>query len=106
MKQYNKLVRDRVPAMLQASGRRTVSKTVDGQELIAALRAKVDEELAEYDAAPDDEGAAGELADLLEVIIALARQRGYDEEAIGRMREAKTLEHGAFGMGYFLIKAE
>jgi predicted house-cleaning noncanonical NTP pyrophosphatase (MazG superfamily) len=103
---YNKLVRDRIPAMLLGSGLKTVSKTLVGKELQAALRAKVDEELAEYDAATDDEQAAAELADLLEVIIAIARQRGYDEEAIGRVREAKTLEHGAFGMGYFLIKAE
>lgn len=106
MKQYNKLVRDRVPAMLLASGRKTVSKTIVGKELMAALRAKVDEELAEYDAAPDDEGAADELADLLEVIMAIARQRGYDEARIGELRAAKTLERGAFGMGYFLIKAE
>jgi len=106
VKQYNKLVRDRVPAMLLASGHKTVSKTLMGKELLAALRAKIDEELAEYDAAPDDDQAAGELADLLEVIIALARQRGYDEARIGKLRETKTLERGAFGMGYFLIKAE
>ena len=106
MKQYNKLVRDRVPAMLLASGRKTVSKTIVGKELLAALRAKVDEELAEYDAAPDDEGAADELADLLEVIMAIARQRGFDEARIGELRAAKTLERGAFGMGYFLIATD
>jgi predicted house-cleaning noncanonical NTP pyrophosphatase (MazG superfamily) len=106
MKQYNKLVRDRVPAILLASGRKTVSKTVVGKELMAALRAKVDEEIAEYDAAVDDDRAADELADLLEVIMAIARQRGYDEARIGELRAAKTLERGAFGMGYFLIKAE
>jgi predicted house-cleaning noncanonical NTP pyrophosphatase (MazG superfamily) len=103
---YNKLVRDRVPAMLMGSGHKTVSKTLVGKELLTALRAKIDEELVEYDAAPDDGAAAGELADLVEVIMAVARQRGYDEEAIARLRATKTLEHGAYGMGYFLIKAD
>ena len=116
MKQYDKLVRDRVPAMLLAGGHNPVSKTVDGEELLAALRAKAncpisrslnaDEELAEYDAAVDDDKAAEELADLIEVIVAIARERGCDEARIGKLRAAKTLERGAFGMGQFLIKAE
>jgi len=106
VRQYNKLVRDGVPAMLLAGGHNPVSKTVVGEELMAALRAKVDEELAEYDAATDDDQAAAELADLLEVIMAIARQRGCDEARIGKLRAAKTLERGAFEMGYFLIKAE
>jgi predicted house-cleaning noncanonical NTP pyrophosphatase (MazG superfamily) len=106
VKHYNKLVRDRVPAILLTGGHNPVSKTLVGKELLAALRAKVDEELAEYDAALDDDQAADELADLLEVIMAIARQRGCDEARIGELRAAKTLERGAFGMGYFLIKAE
>jgi predicted house-cleaning noncanonical NTP pyrophosphatase (MazG superfamily) len=106
VKQYDKLVRDRVPAMLLAGGHNPVSKTVDGEELLAALRAKADEELAEYDAAVDDDKAAEELADLIEVIVAIARERGCDEARIGKLRAAKTLERGAFGMGQFLIKAE
>ena len=106
MRQYNKLVRDGVPAMLLAGGHNPVSKTVVGEDLMAALRAKVDEELAEYDAATDDDQAAAELADLLEVIMAIARERGRDEARIGKLRAAKTLERGAFKMGYFLIKAE
>jgi predicted house-cleaning noncanonical NTP pyrophosphatase (MazG superfamily) len=106
LKQYNKLVRDRVPAMLKGSGHKTVSKTLVGKELLTALRAKIDEELAEFDAAPDDAAAADELADLIEVIMAMARQRGYDEDAIGRLRAAKTLERGAFGLGYFLIATD
>ncbi len=106
MKRYNKLVRDRVPAMLLAGGHNPVSKTVVGEELMAALRAKVDEELAEYDAAIDDDKAVEELADLLEVIMAIATERGGDEERIGKLRAAKTRERGAFGKGQFLIKAE
>lgn len=106
MKHYNKLVRDGVPAILLAGGHNPVSKTLVGKELLAALRAKVDEEVAEYDAALDDDQAADELADLLEVIMAIARQRGCDEARIGELRAAKTLERGAFGMGYFLIKTE
>ena len=106
MRIYNKLVRDRVSAMLMGSGHKTVSKILVGKDLLTALRAKIDEELVEYDATLDDDQAAGELADILEVVMAIALQRGYDEEAIERLRAVKTLEHGAYGMGYFLIKAD
>ena len=106
MKQYNKLIRDKVPAMMLASGRKIVTRTVVGQELRAALRTKIDEEVAEYDAAVDDDLAAVELADLLEVIMALAKGHGFDEATIQRIRATKADQRGGFDLGYFLIKAE
>ena len=106
MKQYNKLIRDKVPAMMLASGRKMVTRTVVGQELRAALRTKIDEEVAEYDAAADDDLAAVELADLLEVVMALAKTRGFDEGAIQRMRATKADQRGGFDLGCFLLKAE
>jgi predicted house-cleaning noncanonical NTP pyrophosphatase (MazG superfamily) len=106
VKQYNKLVRDRVPAILLAGGRKSVTRTVHGAELLKALRAKIDEEVAEYDAAVDDAQAAAELADLLEVIVAMAKQRGYSETQIQQLRSSKAAQRGAFDLGFFLISAE
>ena len=106
VKHYNKLVRDRVPAILLAGGRKSVTRTIHGAELQKALRAKWDEEIAEYDAVSDDAQAAVELADLLEVIMAMAKQRGYSEAQIQEMRSAKAAQRGAFDLGYFLVSAE
>ena len=106
MKQYNKLIRDKVPALMLASGRKMVTRTVVGQELRAALRAKIDEEVAEYDAAANDDIAAVELADLLEVVMALAARHGFDEATIQRIRATKAEQRGAYDLGYYLLKAE
>jgi tetrapyrrole methylase family protein/MazG family protein/ATP diphosphatase len=62
----------------------------------AGVRSKVSEELAELDAAPDDQDAERELGDLLFAIASLARKRGFDPEAALRGsldRFAQRLEH-------------
>ena len=106
MTQYNKLVRDNVPGTLRASGHRVSTRTIQGTELLKALRAKIDEEVAEYDAAPDDQQAALELADLIEVVVALAKLRGFNEAAVQRLRQAKAAQRGTFDRAMFLISAE
>ena len=106
MTQYNKLVRDHVPGTLRASGHKVATRTLPPTEMLKALRAKIDEEVAEYDAALDDEHAALELADLIEVVMAIARRRGFTEAAIQRLREAKAAQRGTFERALFLISAE
>jgi predicted house-cleaning noncanonical NTP pyrophosphatase (MazG superfamily) len=106
VKSYNKLVRDLVPGTLRASGLKVVTRTIHGKELLKALRAKVDEELGEYDAAVDDDHAAAELVDLLEILTAIARQRGYTEARIQELRADKAAQRGAFELGIFLVTAE
>ena len=46
MQHYNKLVRDKVPGTLRDGGHHVVTRTLRGSELLKALRAKLDEELA------------------------------------------------------------
>jgi predicted house-cleaning noncanonical NTP pyrophosphatase (MazG superfamily) len=106
MTQYNKLVRDTVPEILRAKGRKIITRTIAGPEMLDALRAKIDEEVAEYDAATDDIQAAAELADLLEVILTLARKRGFDEADMQRIRAEKAELRGGFDRGCFLVETE
>jgi predicted house-cleaning noncanonical NTP pyrophosphatase (MazG superfamily) len=103
VKTYNKPVRDRLPEILKANGQKVATTSIEGDELIAALRAKVDEELAEYDAARDTNEAAAELADLIEVIVALARRRGFDETRLGELRREKSAARGGFDLGVYLM---
>ena len=106
MKQYDKLVRDGVPAILLAGGHNPVSKTLVGKELLAALRAKVDEEVAEYDAALDDDQAADELADLVEIATAMARQRGCSENRMMQLRATRSPQLGVYDRGIFLVEMD
>lgn len=106
MRHYNKLVRDQVPGMLRAGGQKVTTRTLQGAELLKALRAKLDEEVGEYDAATDDKQAALELADLIEVAMALAQRRGFTEAMIQQLREAKAARSGTFELALYLVSAE
>lgn len=70
------------------------------------LRTKLGEELAEYLAATDDEARLGELSDLFEVILALARLHGADRDSLDRLRAQKAMERGAFDAGIVLISSD
>jgi predicted house-cleaning noncanonical NTP pyrophosphatase (MazG superfamily) len=106
MTQHNKLVRDKIPEILQNMGFRTTTRTITGPEMLSALRAKIDEEVAEYDRATDDTQAVAELADLIEVILAIAGRLGYDEAEIQRVRAEKAAQRGAFEAGCYLVDSE
>ena len=48
IKQYNKLVRDRIPEIIEASGKNCVTEILSDADYLELLDAKLDEELAEY----------------------------------------------------------
>ena len=64
IKKYNKLVRDRIPEIIESSGRTCVTEILSDEDYLRMLDVKLDEELAEYHADQNIE----ELADLMEVI--------------------------------------
>ena len=70
---YNKLVRDKIPEIIEADGKTCEIKILSDDEYIKMIDAKFDEELAEYHKDQNLE----ELADLLEVIYAATIARGY-----------------------------
>lgn len=89
---YNKLVRDRIPEIIEASGKSCVTEILSDEAHLRLLDAKLDEELAEYHSDQNIE----ELADLLEVIYAAAMARGYTLEQLESVRAAKAEKRGAF----------
>ena len=68
IKRYNKLVRDRIPEIIESSGKTCTTEALSPEEYLRMLDVKLDEELAEYHKDQNIE----ELADLLEVIHAAA----------------------------------
>ncbi len=92
MIQYNKLVRDRIPQIIEASGKTCTLEVLDQDAFLQMLDAKLDEELAEYHKDQNIE----ELADLLEVIRAAAVARGYTLEELERVRAEKAAKRGGF----------
>ena len=92
IKKYNKLVRDRIPEIIESSGRTCVTEILSDEDYLKMLDAKLDEELAEYHADQNIE----ELADLMEVIYAAAIARGYTLEQLEQVRAAKAANRGGF----------
>ena len=90
--QYNKLVRDRIPEIIEASGKRCVCATLSDEEYLAKLDEKLNEELGEYQESKSME----ELADLLEVIRAVATARGSSIEEVEAIRRDKVAKRGGF----------
>lgn len=99
---YNKLVRDRIPEIIEASGKTCKTTVLDDAEYLCMIDAKLDEELAEYHKDQNIE----ELADLLEVVRAAALARGYTVEELEQVREQKATKRGAFQNRILLIEVE
>ena len=89
---YNKLVRDRIPEIIEQSGKSCTTAVLSDEEHLKMIDAKLDEELAEYHKDQNIE----ELADLMEVIYAAAKARGYSLEELEQVRAAKAEKRGAF----------
>ena len=89
---YDKLVRDRIPEIIAASGKRCVTEVLSGEEYLRYLDRKLDEELAEY----HQDGSCEELADLMEVLLACAAARGMSRDELENVRAEKARERGAF----------
>ena len=93
IKTYNKLVRDNIPAIIEATGAVCETTVLSEEEYLRRLDAKLDEELAEYHEDPNIE----ELADLMEVIYACAKARGYTVAELEAVRAEKAAKRGGFG---------
>ena len=95
---HEKLVRDRIPEIIEASGKRCSCSILGQEEYLRQLRRKLDEELAEYQQSHSPE----ELADLLEVMMAVAVAQGSSWEEIEAIRRDKACKRGGFDGRVFL----
>lgn len=91
-KSYHKLVRDLIPEIIEQSGKRCVVSILSDEEYLRMIDEKLNEELAEY----HDDGSIEELADLIEVIYAAAKARGFTIEQLEAVRVEKVQQRGAF----------
>ena len=97
---YSKLVRDRIPEIIEASGKNCVTEILPDDEYLRMVDAKLDEELIEYHKDQNIE----ELADLMEVIYAAAIARGYTIEQLEKVRAKNAEKRGAFQKKILLVE--
>ena len=102
---YNKLIRDRIPEVIQADGRHAVTRVLDSQDYQWALLAKLVEEAKEAQAAsPDD--LPGELADIFAVLQALVPTLAITWQDLLALAAAKHQQRGGFTRRLFLEYVE
>ena len=102
MIQYNKLVRDRIPEIIESSGKSCKIVILSEENYLQMIDAKLDEELAEYHKDQNIE----ELADMLEVIRAATIARGYSLEDLERVRAEKVAKRGGFEKRILLVEVQ
>ena len=90
--EYHKLVRDRIPEIIEKDGKTCVCSELSQEDYITMLDQKLNEELAEYQESKSME----ELADLLEVMSAVAADRGSSLEEVEQIRQKKKEKRGGF----------
>jgi predicted house-cleaning noncanonical NTP pyrophosphatase (MazG superfamily) len=103
---HEKLVRDRIPEIITNSGRTPRVRRLDGAEVRQALFNKLIEESNELTAASTKHAACQELADLLEVVRALAAEHDVGWDAVNAAADAKLVDRGGFGDRLFLLDVE
>lgn len=99
---FHKLVRDRIPEIIREHGDECETETMNEQEYREALRQKIVEEAREVAEAGSEELTA-ELADMLEVIEALAGCYGLDMDKVQATRERKRSTNGGFNQRIRLL---
>ncbi|MDY4507125.1 MAG: nucleoside triphosphate pyrophosphohydrolase [Candidatus Faecousia sp.] len=98
VKKYHKLVRDKIPEIIELSGKTCVTEILSDADYLRMVDAKLDEELSEYHKDQNIE----ELADIIEVIYAAAKARGYTLEQLETVRTEKAAKRGAFEKKFLL----
>ena len=106
MTTFNKLIRDRIPEMLEKAGTKFHVEVLNHDRYIMELKKKLSEEIIEYQEAADDETALEELADLLEVIHALAPIHGSTVEEVEQIRISKLEVEGGYDEKIYLFDVE
>ena len=102
---YRKLVRDRIPQIIESSGRRPATRVLDEESYRQALLAKLMEEAQEASHATADE-LPNELADVLEVLRALTVTAGLSWTQLVALANDKRSRRGGFKSRIFLESVE
>ncbi len=104
MPTYKKLVRDRIPEIIENSGKAFTVETLDEKGYIKELKQKLNEEILEYLNSQEDTEALEELADVIEVIYALSHVHHADPERLEEIRKEKAKKRGGFCDRIFLVE--
>lgn len=97
--QFNKLVRDYIPEIIEKNGQTAYVTVLGDEEYEKALEEKLKEEVNEY----ISDNSVEELADILEVLDAILQFRNITWEDVMDAKKKKKEHRGGFDKRLFLI---
>ena len=101
---YNKLVRDNIPDIIMSNGENPITRILSNEEYKEELEKKLYEEYQEVLNTTNSEDRIEELADMLEIIIALAKLEDKTLDDVVEVAKAKRLKRGGFDKKIYLEK--
>ena len=99
---FEKLIRDDLVDVMTHSGIAVEHRVMAGEEYVCALIKKLHEEVNEVATASDPKEILEELADVLEVMMAMAGAHGFDLQAIAKKAQEKKAAKGGFDQGTYV----
>lgn len=102
MREYNKLVRDKIPEIISSNNENPKTRILEDGEYKKELDKKILEEVNEY--LKDDN--VEELVDVEEVLLAILDYKKVSREDFDKIRKEKANKRGAFKEKIYLEKVE
>ena len=99
---YHKLIRDKIPEIIESFGNEYETRTMDDEEFVAELKKKLLEEVKEL-VESSDENILNELADVLEIIKTIGNYYKINFTEIEKNQIQKRVKRGGFDKKLFLI---
>jgi len=104
--EYNKLVRDKIPDIINKKGAKPVIRVADDDEYVYALKHKILEEARELKEAKGENRELEEIIDIMEAVNAYIKHKKVSVKNAERMRKYKLRRHGGFDRRIILEKVE
>ena len=105
-KNFNKLVRDKIPEIIEGNGETAITRILDDEEYRRELYLKLKEETLEVVNSDTSEHTIEELADVYEVLSAIAALEGKNMDDVVEIAKEKKLKRGGFQKRIFLEKTK
>lgn len=99
---YNKLIRDRIPEIIIADDCQPKTRVLKKSEMFVELKKKVLEEAEELVDVEKKSDVINELADILELIDAIAENKKIDPKLLKKEQKVKRQKRGGFEKRLYL----
>jgi len=106
IKEYNKLIRDRIPEIIKKAGEAPQVRVLDEEEYISEIKKKILEEAKELVEAKNKKEVINEIIDIQELIDSLIAEIGLSKLEVWELQRRKNKKRGGFKKRLFLIKTE